>query len=71
MSNVMTTPQCLFRNATEFGDLPALSVKDDNGEWVIDTWSDVLKDTLAVARALLALGFEKNELIRLFYKHTQ
>ncbi len=66
MSNDMTTPECLFRNATEFGDLPALSVKDDDGEWVTDTWSDVLKDTLAVARALLALGFEKDDKLSIY-----
>ncbi len=66
MSNSMTTSECLFRNAEQYGDLPALSDKGSDGEWNTDTWSDVLNNTLAIAKSLYAMGFEKGDKLSIY-----
>ena len=47
-----TTPEYLISNAEKYANEPALSSKNDAGEWDTTTWSDFLDQTMGVAKAL-------------------
>ena len=72
MSNQMTTPQSLFRNAELYGNLPAMSTRKGEAqrgvpwEWNTDTWSDVLAKSMAIAKSLHALGFETHDKLSIY-----
>ncbi len=72
MSSQMTTPEYLFRNAEQYGDMPALSTRKGEAqrgvdwEWNTDTWSEVLAKTLTIAKSLHALGYEKNDKVSIY-----
>ena len=72
MSNQMTAPQCLFRNAELYGDLPALSTRKGEAqrgvpwEWNTDTWSDVLAKTMTIAKSLHALGYNRHDTLSIY-----
>ena len=72
MSNQMTASQCLFRNAEEYGDLPALSTRKGEAqrgvpwEWNTDTWSDVLAKTMTIAKSLHALGYNRHDTLSIY-----
>ena len=68
----MITPQYLFKNAEKFGDMPAMSTRKGEAqrgvpwEWNTDTWSDILAKTLAIAKSLHALGYEKEDKLSIY-----
>ena len=72
MSDQMTAPQCLFRNAELYGDFPALSTRKGEAqrgvpwEWNTDTWSDVLAKTMTIAKSLHALGFNRHDTLSIY-----
>ena len=56
-----TTSDYLIENAKKYADKPALSSKNDSGDWDTTTWSEFLDQTMAVAKSLIALGFQKGD----------
>ena len=56
-----TTPEYLISNANDMPDEPALSWKDDSGNWVTLTWSDFYDSAMSVARSLISMGFEPGD----------
>ncbi len=68
----MITPQYLFDNAEKYGNMPAMSTRKGEAqrgvdwEWNTDTWSDVLAKTLAIAKSLHALGYEKHDKLSIY-----
>ena len=56
-----TTSDYLIENAKEYADKPALSSKNNSGEWDTTTWSEFSDQTMAVAKSLMALGFKKGD----------
>ncbi|MEC7704853.1 MAG: AMP-binding protein, partial [Candidatus Thermoplasmatota archaeon] len=72
MSDEMTTPEYLFRNAEKYGNMPALSTRKGEPErgvaweWDTYTWSDVLAKTLEIAKSLHALGYEKDDKVSIY-----
>ena len=68
----MITPQYLFENAEKYGDMPALStrkgeaVRGEEWQWNTDTWSQVLDKTLAIAKSLHAMGYEKHDKLSIY-----
>ena len=68
----MITPQYLFENAEKYGNMPAMSTRKGDAErgvdweWNTDTWSDVLAKTLAIAKSLHALGYEKHDKLSIY-----
>ena len=61
-----TTPQYLIQNFESYPDQPALSIKDNNGNWDTDTWKDVYKNVLEVSKALVACGIKKNDKVSIY-----
>ena len=72
----MITPQYLFENAEKYGDMPAMSTRKGEAqrgvpwEWNTDTWSDVLAKTLAIAKSLHAMGYEKHDKLSICLLYT-
>jgi len=52
-----TTPDYLILNSEKYANEPALSSKNDAGEWDTTTWSDFLDQTMGLAKALTAMGW--------------
>ena len=59
----MITPKYLLRNIDKFGNEPALSIKDRNGNWKTDTWNDFYQCVLEISKSLLAFNIGINEKI--------
>ena len=62
----MITPKYLLQNIDKFGNEPALSVKDGNGEWITDTWNDFYQYVLDISKSLLAYNIDINEKISIY-----
>ncbi len=68
----MITPQYLFENAEKYGNQPAMStrkgeaVRGEAWQWNTDTWSEVLDKTLAIAKSLHAMGYEKHDKLSIY-----
>ena len=64
--SVKTTPEYLIDNARKYPNEPAISSKNANGEWDTATWSEFNDYTMGVAKALIAMGFEKNDKLSIY-----
>ncbi|MEE2812505.1 MAG: AMP-dependent synthetase/ligase [Candidatus Thermoplasmatota archaeon] len=68
----MITPEYLFRNAEKYGNMPAMSTRKGDAqrgvpwEWNTDTWTEVLSKTLAIAKSLHAMGYEKHDKLSIY-----
>ena len=62
----MITSEYLLQNIDKFGNEPALSVKDGNGEWITDTWNDFYQYVLDISKSLLACKIGINEKISIY-----
>ena len=63
---VKTTSEYLIENSEKYANKPAVSSKNDDGEWDTTTWSDFFKQTMDVAKALTAMGFVKNDKLSIY-----
>ena len=64
--STLTTPEYLISNAEKYANEPALSSKNDAGEWDTTTWSDFLDQTMGLAKALTAMGFGKDDKLSIY-----
>ena len=68
----MITPEYLFRNAEKYGNMPAMSTRKGEAqrgvpwEWNTDTWTEVLSKTLAIAKSLHVMGYEKHDKLSIY-----
>jgi len=63
--SVENTPQRLLRNSKEHANEPALS-SPVNGDWETDTWAQFASYVMDISKALMALGFEKNDKLSIY-----
>jgi len=61
-----TTSDYLIENAKKYADKPAISSKNNSGGWDKTTWSEFYDQTMAVAKSLTALGFQKNDKLSIY-----
>ena len=61
-----TTSDYLIENSKKYADKPALSSKNNSGDWDTTTWSEFLDQTMAVAKSLMALGFNKGDKLSIY-----
>ena len=61
-----TTSDYLIENAKKYADKPALSSKNNSGDWDTTTWSEFLDQTMAVAKSRMALGFNKGDKLSIY-----
>ena len=64
--SVMTTSKYLIQNAEKYANSPALSSKDKSGEWNHTTWSEFYNETMALSKALMAVGFQKGDNLSIY-----
>jgi len=64
--SVMTTSEYLIQNAEKYSHSPALSSKDKSGEWMHTTWSEFHNETMALSKALVAVGFQKGDNLSIY-----
>ena len=64
--SVMATSEYLIQNAEKYANSPALSSKDKSGEWNHTTWSEFYNETMALSKALMAVGFEKGDNLSIY-----
>ena len=62
----MITPKYLLKNIDEFGNKPALSIKDRTGDWQTDTWNDFYQCVIKISKSLLACNIGINEKISIY-----
>tara|TARA_B110000116_G_scaffold25948_1_gene19872 strand:+ start:1891 stop:3672 length:1782 start_codon:yes stop_codon:yes gene_type:complete len=62
----MTTSEYLIQNAEKYANSHALSSKDKSGEWNHTTWSEFYNETMALSKALMAVGFEKGDNLSIY-----
>ena len=62
----MNSPTYLKNNAGRFGDSEALSIKDENGNWDTDTWSDVHNSVIEISKSLISCGVESQDKVSLY-----
>ena len=62
----MITPKYLLQNIDKFGNEPALSIKDRNGNWQTDTWNDFYQCVMEISKSLLACNIGINEKISIY-----
>tara|TARA_B110000196_G_scaffold255311_1_gene225255 strand:- start:503 stop:2284 length:1782 start_codon:yes stop_codon:yes gene_type:complete len=62
----MTTSEYLIQNAEKYANSPALSSKDKSGEWNHTTWSEFYNETMALSKALMAVGFQKGDNLSIY-----
>jgi long-chain acyl-CoA synthetase len=57
----MFIPQHLIQNATEYENEPAISWKNDSGDWETMSWGEYGANAMNIAKSLIALGYEARE----------
>ncbi len=57
----MFIPQHLIQNATEYENEPAISWKNDAGDWETMSWGEYGANAMNIAKSLIALGYEARE----------
>jgi len=63
---VMTTSEYLIQNAEKYSNSPALSSKNNTGEWNHTSWSEFHSETMALSKALMAVGFQKGDNLSIY-----
>jgi long-chain acyl-CoA synthetase len=64
--SVMTTSDYLIQNVEKYPNSPALSSKNKSGEWNHTTWSEFHNETMALSKALMAVGFQKGDNLSIY-----
>ncbi|MBT5461116.1 MAG: long-chain fatty acid--CoA ligase [Candidatus Marinimicrobia bacterium] len=62
----MNTPKMLINNANQYSDEPAISVKDSQGNWETDTWSEFFDFSMKISKSLLSLGLQIDDKISIY-----
>jgi|TARA_B110000263_G_scaffold249828_1_gene268756 long-chain acyl-CoA synthetase len=62
----MTTSEYLIQNAEKYANSPALSSKDNSGEWNHTSWSEFYNETMVLSKALMAVGFQKGDNLSIY-----
>ncbi len=62
----MFIPQHLIQNATEYENEPAISWKNDSGDWDTMSWGEYSANAMNIAKSLIALGYEARENLSIY-----
>lgn len=62
----MLTSNILLKNAEEYPNEPAISIKDFSNNWQTDNWSDLKNHVFKIAQSLIHLGINPNDKISIY-----
>ena len=51
----MFTPKIIIKNAEDFPNEPALSIKDSSNNWQTDSWADLKDHAFKISKSLISL----------------
>ncbi|MEA1882852.1 MAG: AMP-binding protein [Candidatus Marinimicrobia bacterium] len=63
---MMITPKILLKNAETYASKPALSIRDEKGNWVSENWTEFYSYVMDISKSLLALGLEVNDKVSIY-----
>ncbi len=59
----MNTPKYLNQNLDKYKSESAISLRDENGKWITENWSEFHNYVISIAKSLIAFEVEKSEKI--------
>ena len=62
----MNTPKYLIQNVEKYPNEPAVSIKNSEGDWQTNTWTEFYNSVMEVSKALIASGIDKNDKISIY-----
>ena len=62
----MITSKRLIKNAQEFSSEIAFSIKDNDGKWENNTWSEFSEYVFSIGKSLIKLGIDFNDKISIY-----
>ena len=62
----MITSKRLIKNSQEFSSEIAFSIKDNDGEWENNTWSEFCEYAFSIGKSLIKLGIDFNDKISIY-----
>ena len=62
----MNTPKYLIQNVEQYPNEPAVSIKNSEGDWQTNTWTEFYNSVMEVSKALIASGIDKNDKISIY-----
>ena len=63
---MMNTPKYLNQNFEKYKDQPAISIKNNEGSWKTDTWSEFYDYVMSISKSLIAYGINKDDKISIY-----
>jgi len=57
----MNTPKYLIRNLERYSTEPAISSKDENGNWKTENWSQFSDYVIGIAKSMISYGIKEND----------
>ena len=58
---MMNTPKYLIRNLERYSTEPAISSKDENGNWKTENWSQFSDYVIGIAKSMISYGIKEND----------
>ena len=62
----MNTPKYLLQNVEKYPNEPAISIKNSEGNWQTNTWTEFYNSVMKVSKALIASGIDKNDKLSIY-----
>ena len=62
----MFTPKIIIKNAEDFPNEPALSIKDSSNNWQTDSWADLKDHAFKISKSLIKLEINPNDKISIY-----
>jgi len=62
----MNSPTYLRNNSDKYGSNPALTIKDKDGKWNSDSWSDIHHKVKRISKSLIACGIESQDKVSIY-----
>ncbi|MFL2983209.1 MAG: AMP-dependent synthetase/ligase [Candidatus Neomarinimicrobiota bacterium] len=63
---MMNTPKCLLDNIEKYPDKPAISVLDEQNNWLTTNWEDYGDYVFAIAKSMIAYGISADDKIAIY-----
>ena len=60
------TPKYLLQNLERYKNSPAISIKNEKGEWETDSWKEYYNSVISVSKSLIASGISKDDKVSIY-----
>ena len=63
---MINSPKCLLQNIEKYPDKPAISVLDEQNNWLTNNWEDYGNYILSIAKSLIAYGINPDDKVSIY-----